>query len=383
MKQLFPPEIIQNSAENYFIQQHTASRAMYLILIVILIIFIVLLPVIKIDITVHGNGVIRSRFDDNLLQSAVSGEVIKADISENISVKQGDTLIVISTLKTDSEINYCQLQAKEETINLSDLSILLKNDNSQLTSGLYRQESVGFLGILEEQKVKMTKVNEEFILAEKLYEKKVIPKTEYEFKKYSRESEISRFNNLCEQQKLTWQTRYSELRIKIEGLKSNIEQLERGKRQYIITAPISGTITSFTGIKVGNFVVPNQQIARISPDYELLVECYISPTNIGLIHQDMEVRFQFHSFNYNQWGTGSGKVTELSDNVININDKPYFKVRCSLDQSFLALKNGYKGHLRKGMTLTGGFMITRRSLSELLYDKTDNWLNPKIYPYEH
>lgn len=30
------------------------------------------------------------------------------------------------------------------------------------------------------------------------------------------------------------------------------------------------------------------------------------------------------------------------------------------------------------MTLTGRFMITKRSLFQLLYDKTDNWLNPKI-----
>ena len=383
MKQLFPPEIIQNCVENYYVQQHTASRAVYLILLSILIIFILLLPVIKVDITAQSNGVIRSRFDDNMLQSAVYGEVIRSDISENIAVRQGDTLIVISTRKADAEINYCLLQIKEETIHLKDLGILLKNGNSRIISTLFRQESVGFQVILDEQKVKMSQVNKEFFLAETLYEKKVIPKTEYETKMNNREYEISRFNNICEQQKLSWQNKFTEIREKIDGLKSNIEQLQHEKQQYIITAPISGTITASTGIKEGNFIVPNQQIARISPDYELLVECYISPANIGLIRQDMDVSFQFHSFNYNQWGTGTGKVTELSGNVINIHDHPFFRVRCSLDQSYLSLKNGYKGYLKKGMTLTSRFMITRRSLSELLYDKTDNWLNPKISQNEH
>ena len=145
-----------------------------------------------------------------------------------------------------------------------------------------------------------------------------------------------------------------------------------------MTAPLSGTITAYTGVKQGNFIVPNQQVGRISPDNELLVECYITPANIGLIHEEMNVTFQFHSFNYNQWGTGTGKVIELSNNVVSIDNQPYFKVRCSLDQSFLKLKNGYKGYLKKGMTLTGRFKITRRSLFQLLYDKTDNWLNPKI-----
>jgi HlyD family secretion protein len=130
-------------------------------------------------------------------------------------------------------------------------------------------------------------------------------------------------------------------------------------------------------------MVPNQQIARISPDDDLVVECYVSPSNIGLISSDMKVTFQFHSFNYNQWGTGSGRVTQISGNVININEKPFFKVRCSLEQNSLSLKNGYKGILKKGMTLTGRFILIRRSLFQLLYDKTDNWLNPKISEHEY
>jgi HlyD family secretion protein len=69
--------------------------------------------------------------------------------------------------------------------------------------------------------------------------------------------------------------------------------------------------------------------------------------------------------------------------VININDLPFFKVRCSLEQKSLLLKNGYKGYLKKGMTLTGRFMLIRRSLFQLLYDKTDSWLNPKMSTYEH
>ncbi|GHT22645.1 hypothetical protein AGMMS4957_13110 [Bacteroidia bacterium] len=63
----------------------------------------------------------------------------------------------------------------------------------------------------------------------------------------------------------------------------------------------------------------------------LLVECYVSPTDIGY-------------------------TTRL----------------------ILQLKNGYKGNLKKGMTLTGRFYLTDRSLWQLLFDKVDNWVNPKI-----
>ena len=381
MKQLFPSEIIHNSAENYFTQHQTTSRAVYLVLLFTLIIIFSLLPIINVDITSQSNGVIRSLYDDNIIQSAVYGEVIRSNISENASVFQGDTLIIISTHKTDEQINYCKIQVEVETIHVKDLESLLEYDHPKLSSAIFRQEYAGFKGNLEEQNVKMSQSEKQYLLAKTLFEKNVIPRMEYEEKKHNREYEISHYNNIIEQQRLTWQTRLTELGLKVEGLKLNIEQLKREKRQYIITAPISGTITDCTGIEEGNFIVPNQQIGRISPDEELLVECYVSPSNIGLIRPNMKVNFQFHSYNYNQWGMGSGKVTRISNNVINMNDQPFFKVRCNLDKNYLILKNGCKGFLKKGMTLTGRFMIVRRSLFQLIYDKTDDWLNPKIYDH--
>jgi len=42
---------------------------------------------------------------------------------------------------------------------------------------------------------------------------------------------------------------------------------------------------------------------------------------------------------------------------------------CSLGQKFLELKNGYPGKLNKGMTLQARFVVTRRSLWQLIYDK--------------
>ena len=381
MKQLFPSEIIRNSAENYFNQHQTTGRAVYLILLFILFIILLLLPIIKVDITSQNNGVIRSFYDDNIIQSAVYGEVVRANISENASVVQGDTLIVVSTHKTDEQISYYKIQVGVETIHIKDLESLLKNDHPKLSSPIFRQEFAGFRGNLEEQNIKKSQAEKQYLLASTLFEKNVIPRMEYEEKKHNREYEISRYKNIIEQQRLAWQTKLTNLGLKVEGLKSNIEQLQREKRQYVITAPISGTISDYKGIEEGNFIVPNQQLGRISPDEKLLVECYVNPSNIGMIHTDMKVNFQFHSFNYNQWGMGSGIVTRISNNVININDQPYFKVRCSLDKNYVMLKNGSKGFLKKGMTLTGRFMIVRRSLFQLIYDKADDWLNPKIYDH--
>ena len=146
----------------------------------------------------------------------------------------------------------------------------------------------------------------------------------------------------------------------------------------MLTAPISGTITQISGLQKGSFALPNQTVGYISPKGSLLVECYISPHDIGLIRDSMPVKFQYDAYNYNQWGIGSGHIYSISNDVTFINEQPFFKVRCTMNEHQLFLKNGFVGNLKKGMTLTGRFVVTQRSLYQLLFDKVDNWLNPKI-----
>ncbi len=73
-----------------------------------------------------------------------------------------------------------------------------------------------------------------------------------------------------------------------------------------------------------------------------------------------------------------GSVIDIDKNVTLLNDAAFFKVRCSLHIKELKLKNGYTTKVSKGMTLTTRYFITRRSLFDLLFDKVDDWFNPKI-----
>jgi hypothetical protein len=95
----------------------------------------------------------------------------------------------------------------------------------------------------------------------------------------------------------------------------------------------------------------------------------------------MPVNVQVESFNYNEWGTISGKVREISSDFYfdSGSQKSYYKVKCELSRDFLTLKNGREGHLKKGMTVHAHFVLTRRSLFDLLYQKIDHWINPTQY----
>lgn len=154
--------------------------------------------------------------------------------------------------------------------------------------------------------------------------------------------------------------------------------MEVEAQNYVVIAPVSGTIERFSGLQVGANVMASQPVAHISPTDNLIVESTVLPKDIGLIKPDQKVKFQLDAFHYNQWGLLTGKVIDIDKNITLQENQAFFKVRCALDSKELKLKSGYKTQVSKGMTLTTRYIITRRSLFDLLFDKVDDWLNPVV-----
>lgn len=180
-----------------------------------------------------------------------------------------------------------------------------------------------------------------------------------------------------------WQAERTNLQLQNQELASNIKQIQDDKKQYVILSPATGVLTQVAGFQKGNFIAPSQTLAYISANDSLLAECYISPADIGYIRRNQKVNFQFDAYNYREWGMLNGSILQILHDVVIIDDQPRFRVRCKLNKNSLELKNGYKGQIQKGLTFTARFYLTRRTLWELLFDKLDSWLNPKIVKTEN
>jgi multidrug resistance efflux pump len=378
MSPIFPPEIIKESCENYFSEQNNSGSVIYLSAIIFLLVAACLLPVVKVQVTTQSEGVVRSVYEDNPIVPVVTGEVIYCKIAENLEVHESDTLLMIASHKIDQQLKLFGFKQKEDNLLCADLNKLIAGNWQGLNTALCKQDYNSFSTRLAEQETVVFQAERDYLLAKNLFNKGITPRYELEKLYNLFLLEKNRYTSIQSQQQTLWQERLMEATLHLADITSEIEQLEKEKMRYCLIAPISGTITGYTGIKTGNYLIPNQLLAKISPDHALLVECYVGPSDIGLIAKDMEVSFQFHAYNYNLWGVATGFVSDISSNVANINSTPYFRVRCKLNQSYLQLKNGTKGSLRKGMTLTGRFKVADRTLFQLLYDKADNWLNPKL-----
>jgi len=378
MPQLFPPEIIQDTTESLFVKRTTRNWVIYLVVVLSATIAIAVLPFIYVQVSTQSRGIIRTPNENNQLQTAVYGEITEIRIAENSEVKQGDTLLVLNSENIQAQIEKSLTQIREDSLFIEDIRLLLGGKAGKPQTPKYLTERTYYRAALNEQNTSVNYLRKEHETNQTLFDKGVIAKSEYLQSKNNYDASLSRMKNVQEEFLNRWQSEQTTYQQGIVELTANIRQLEDEKTKYILKAPASGTVIQFAGIQVGSFLIPGQPIAYISTDADLLAECYISPADIGYIKENQDVAFQLDAFNYNQWGLAYGNVKEISKDVILMNEQPVFRVRCSLDTKYLQLKNGYKGDLKKGMTLTGRFCLTDRSLWQLLFDKIDNWVNPKL-----
>lgn len=378
MKQLFPPEIIEYSVESYFAKQSKSTSLIYTAVLLAILVSIAVTPFIKIDVTSQSRGIIKSTTENNQLVAMIYGEIEEVFLTENKNVIVGDTLVVVSARKLQQKVDQCQRKESENMAFKEDIVSILNCSSQKLKTPKYFSEYNEYSTQLIEQQLQTEQLKHEKEVSDQLFDKNVETEMDHLKAVNSYNISIRREKLIHDQFFKKLEAELSRLEIENKDLNSDIAQLSEEKKQYVITAPISGTIIQYSGLLKGNFIIPNQVIALISPTSNLLVESYVSPSDIGYLHVGTKARFQIDAFNYNQWGLADGIITEISSDLISINEQSVFKIRCSLDDEFLQLQNKYKGHLKKGMTLTSRFTLTERTLWQLLFDKVDDWLNPKL-----
>ncbi len=377
MKQLFPAGIMENTVQTHWTKRHSKSKIIYFIIIAGLVAVLVSLPFVYVDVSMQSRGTVRSVNENNTIQSAIYAEIARIEMYENKKVGQGDTLIWLRTDELDEQINRLLEKQMENGLFIQDIDRLVNGSFSAITPK-YKSELAQHRAKLAEQDITLSQAQNEYAVSKELYEKGVEAKYDYQ-QTESRYKTAGSQKALVKQQQISnWQAEKTRLEYENKDLHSQLLQLQKRKTQYIITAPVSGNIVQYNGIQTGNFIQAGQSVAQITASDTLLIECYISPIDIGYIEKGQKVQVQADAYNYQQWGLLLGEVTEILPDIVELNNQTYFRVRCAMNRNYLELENGYKGYMKKGMTVTGRFYLTRRSLAQLLFDKIDNWMNPKI-----
>lgn len=380
---LLPNEWIENSIETYIYHHTTKSQIIYWVVLAAIVITCMSLPLIYVDISVQSNGVVRPVAEKSEIKAAISEIVDRVYAREGQKVRRGDKILSLRRSAADVKIGYQESRLYDYNCHLSDLEHLAKGNRPHTFRSAARlQEYNSFIEKKRVAEVAMEHACKEYERNKKIYDMQLISEEEYDRYKYDYMSKKQELASLVESQLSTWQSELNTYKNQYREMHSDMRQEQADvKDMYVIHSPINGTIDQFSGIYKGSALQAGQTIAVVSPDSMVYVEAYVSPNDIGYICAGMMVKVQVSSFNYNEWGTLTGKVTDISsDYIAEEQGNPYYKVKCKLEQDYLRLKKtGIKGYLKKGMTVSVHFMITRRSLFDLLFQNINEWINPTQY----
>jgi HlyD family secretion protein len=383
--QPFPAGFLEHTSEHHLAPHTRKSQIVYIAIIVSLIAGVGLLPFLYVDVSVKSFGSLRAATQLSILKAASSGFVKTIYAGENMEVRKGQLLFEVQSPLLEEKERFLKMKLEEIDLFMHDLLQVKDSRNGdvskvwdKLSTPLYRQSVSDYRQKLSERQVRYQKVKTDFNRNKKLFDEKVIAPAEFENFKFELDKAQGDLDLLRQAQLSIWLQDLRAYEKEAADYRNQLDQLIQEKKNLNIKAPISGTLQSLAGIYPGSPVFTNQDLAQISPDTSLLAIVYVSPNDIGLLREGMEVRMQITAFNYNQWGLLPGKLKEISNDIQIRNEQPVFEVRCTLNKDHLSLKNGYKGKLKKGMNLQARFVVTRRSLWDLLYDKVDNWINPNI-----
>jgi len=349
-EKLFPVEILNVTSEIHRLQHPHHVPVIYLIVVMSLIVCLFLLPFIFIEISIKSPGILRATTDVTTLKSTSAGIVNAVLVNENASVKKGQLLIDVKSPVLEGRIHYLQNKVAEANSFRKDVVQLIHSESFESkpmrerepawapVTPLYHQTLADYHEKIAERQTRFLKVKLDYDRNRMLYDQRVISQVEYEGFKFELDKAIGDLALLKESQLTAWQQERRNFEKDAADYQAQLTQALQEAEDLKIKAPINGTLQNLAGIYSGSPVFVNQSLAEISPDTELVAEVYVSPGDIGLLREAMEVRMQINAFNYNQWGLCTGKIREISNDIQLVKDHPVFEIRCTLDQKYIKLK---------------------------------------------
>jgi len=335
----------------------------------------VALPLVKVDVITSSRGMVRPFHEPVEVYAPITGILDSCRLQNNLQVSTGDTLVWIR-----SDIPKAKMKARAEMMALNRASILdithiLEGEVPKETSR-FRQSHRNHLAALSHLQLQEEFLHKEFRVAEQLYRQEVISLYDYEKAESDYLIMTAKVSDLRESYRDMLATELQRLELENSTYHGEIEQIRSTLNDYIITAPLSGTLLHNQGITTGSVIHTGTSLGMISPTGRLVAECYLPPATIQTIGLGTRVKIRIDDPGFNLNTFLETHVDHIDKDVSVIDGNPVYRIRCTLKNPYLRTSEGAFTPLRKGMTFTANFILSRRSLAHLMLEKMDRWVNP-------
>lgn len=414
---LYAADAVQDSLESLFAAHGPQRSHIYWCILLGVAAGLAALPLVKVEVSVRAQGMVRPQTERAELKSAVAGHITEVLARDNDAVHAGQPLLVLRGAEVEERLARNRARQAEQREALADLDWLVgerpsgstvspatallavepvfaSSRNSTLPKGSatgvsfstaqYRQEFTQLQAqlhsyALAEQRARGELDRYTALAAKGIVTQQELDNARYEFERLRAEKALA-----AEQTLARWQATLREGKSTLANLVTEEQRFTEELAHYTLRASASGALIGFAGLSVGSFVAAGQVLGAVSPDDALRVEALVTPKDVGLIRVGQTARLQIDAFPYTQWGTIDGIVESISGDMLNGGPSAasgvFFKVIVRPASTTLRLPSGVAAELRKGMTLSARFLVARRSLLQILHEDVSNWLDPKANP---
>ena len=365
-----------------FFYKNGYSKTIYTFILLFILLFIASFPFIYTDISIKSTGITRPVTERTEVKPIMTGIIDTIYYKEGNNVEKDAVLLKLKDPNTKGKVILNNFEINQRELFIHDLAILINPSDlefgtiDKLTAPVYKQQLAKFTHQKQDLEASINKAKKELDINTPLAKDKIISGKEFYDIQINYQKLQSSYKAFVQEQLSTWQQELSRYKLELSQYKQALNVVNTDATFYLVKAPTSGIIQGINTRYQGGLLQANETLCTISPEGDLIGECYVPTRDIGLLKIGQPVRYQMEAFDYNYFGVLTGKIAAIDNDFTVINNTPVFKVRCSFDSTQLHLKNGFTGTLKKGLNFQARFIVARRSLWQLLYDKMDDWLNP-------
>ncbi|ATM05925.1 HlyD family secretion protein [Raoultella planticola] len=150
-------------------------------------------------------------------------------------------------------------------------------------------------------------------------------------------------------------------------LETQLNQLQSLSAQYLLRAPVSGTVESLVFRDAGGAVEPAQELLKIVPDSgERVAEVMVRNQDVGFLRPGQKAAVKISTFDFTRYGWVTGELRQVSADAVEDRELGLvYRAVISLKRRTL-LVEGEEKLLEPGMQVTGEIKTGRRTILSYL-----------------
>lgn len=369
-ERIFPDEIVKFSEEYHYSRYRVKGKPLYKIVILLFIVTLIAIPLINIDITYSARGILRTPEEPCILRMPLAGEICTNNIKLHSRVLRGDTLLVLDRSTLDSKIRNCKSSEKLVRSYIRDIELIITN-NSPFSSR-YKQINKTYQGQLRHIEYELDHAENVYRTQSELFREDCIARIEFQAAQRSYEQAKENLEIFRLEYRSKLENELSAYKLQLNDIENQKVQLLQQEESAVLIAPVNGRVSEYRHLSIGSYLFINQHVATIIPDAELIAEVMVTTDKISRIHPEQRIKISVDAFPGSSYGRLEGTVSAIPEDARQIEKQSFYSIQCRIPEQEFPSGHQNTTVLRSGMSVNCLFILTRKSLLQLLTEKGEH-----------